>query len=237
MREVHLWGGFPCVHLSSVRHGRRNLEGEGSNLFFALVQLIDWARAVWEPLVPVKFIVENVASMDTSARDTISQRLDVVPLRLDPSTVQPMSRPRLAWTSFPVAAQEGVILTQAAGFVEVTMSAPFPEDAAWVDPGWERVDPSSILPTFMKAIARFRQVYIAVTKPLGSAGAPAITNSHLTSFNSNTCWLIKKVTFAQPTLLSGRSSWVWDLGQHSSASVLGLLNSSPAHMKISDFLF
>lgn len=42
--EVHAWGGFPCVHLSSARAGRRNLEGEGSNLFFKLVEVIELLR-------------------------------------------------------------------------------------------------------------------------------------------------------------------------------------------------
>ena len=45
--EVHVWGGFPCVHLSSARSDRLNLEGEGSNLFFKLVELIEWCEHVF----------------------------------------------------------------------------------------------------------------------------------------------------------------------------------------------
>ena len=41
VEEVHLWGGFPCVHLWSVRSNRRSLEGDGSNsnLFYRLLKL------------------------------------------------------------------------------------------------------------------------------------------------------------------------------------------------------
>ena len=41
VEEVHLWGGFPCVHLRSVRSNRRSLEGDGSNsiLFYRLLKL------------------------------------------------------------------------------------------------------------------------------------------------------------------------------------------------------
>lgn len=81
--ECHLWGGFPCVHLSSARFGRLNLQGQGSNLFFVLVQLIEWCQRHFA--CPTHFVVENVASMDGDARDEISAHLQVKPLRLDPA--------------------------------------------------------------------------------------------------------------------------------------------------------
>eukprot|EP00438_Fugacium_kawagutii_P017025 Skav211322 [mRNA] locus=scaffold3035:16954:19240:- [translate_table: standard] len=171
VRCVHVWGGFPCVHLSSARHGRLNLAGAGSNLFFALVQIIRWSQQVWEPDVQVEFIVENVASMDVSARDQISRELDVTPLRLDPADIQ-LSRPRLAWVSFPVHAGPGVTLVQAAGFIEVRMSGYFPAGAAWVETGgWERVDDSVPFPTFMKAIVRDRPPPV----PAGISRCPPAT--------------------------------------------------------------
>ena len=40
VQQVDVIGGFPCVHLSAVRAGRMNLSGEGSKLFWNLVQLI-----------------------------------------------------------------------------------------------------------------------------------------------------------------------------------------------------
>lgn len=97
--EVHIWGGFPCVHLSSARSDRLNLEGEGSNLFFKLVEIIEMCEHVFGSSVPVEFVIENVFSMDVSARNEISMRLDIKPLKLDPADCTPMSRPRLAWVS------------------------------------------------------------------------------------------------------------------------------------------
>ena len=77
VKEVHVIGGFPCVHLSSARAGRQNLEGEGSNLFWKLKDIIDMAEEVFSPQALVEFLVENVLSMDVSARSEISRVLDV----------------------------------------------------------------------------------------------------------------------------------------------------------------
>lgn len=90
--EVHAWGGFPCVHLSSARAGRRNLEGEGSNLFFKLVEVIELLEEIFGPQAVVEFVIENVFSMDVSARREISARLQIKPLKLDPSNCSPISR-------------------------------------------------------------------------------------------------------------------------------------------------
>ena len=48
--EVHVWAGFPCVHLSSVRAFRQNLSGEGSNLFWRLLELLGWIQEFLELL-------------------------------------------------------------------------------------------------------------------------------------------------------------------------------------------
>ena len=62
--EVHVFGGFPCVHLSSARANRLNLEGEGSNLFWKLVEILQWIHGIFGSFCKVKHCVENVASMD-----------------------------------------------------------------------------------------------------------------------------------------------------------------------------
>lgn len=154
--EVHVWGGFPCVHLSSARSDRLNLEGEGSNLFFKLVELIEWCELVFSPRVPVEFVIENVFSMDISARNQISLRLAIKPLKLDPADCTPMSRPRLAWISKDVVAGPGVLLIDWEDYVEVKMSAKFPENERWVEKGFHPTCPGVTYPTFMKAIVRQR---------------------------------------------------------------------------------
>ena len=154
--RVHLIGGFPCVHLSSARAGRQNLEGEGSRLFWTLLQLLRWLREVFEPLAVVDFVVENVLSMDVSARVEISQWLGVEPLALCPSDILPYNRPRLAWVSAPVTATEGTCFTKQGDLTRVHMSGAEVADHQWIDDGWSRYNPDGKLPTFMKAIPRSR---------------------------------------------------------------------------------
>lgn len=156
VQQVDVIGGFPCVHLSAVRAGRMNLSGEGSKLFWNLVQLIKWVEEVFSPTAAVEFEVENVLSMDAEAREEISQQLGVEPLALCPSDVLPYNRPRLAWVSSAVEAGEGVTLERQSGYTRVHMAAEPVPDAAWVDPGWRRCCPEEKLPTFMKAISRQR---------------------------------------------------------------------------------
>ena len=156
LEQVHIWGGFPCVHLSSARSDRLNLEGEGSNLFFNLVEVIEISEQVFLPEVSVEFVIENVFSMDVSARSEISLRLGITPLKLDPADCSPMSRPRLAWVSFEVTATEGVELIDWGEYVEVKMTAQFPGSNVWAMAGWNPTTSGITYPTFMKSIPRYR---------------------------------------------------------------------------------
>ena len=142
------------VSLVSIFHRRKNLKGPGSNLFWKLVEIIRIVQEIFAPVASVKWVVENVASMDPDARDEISSVLEVLPLRLDPADVLPYSRPRFAWISEEPSRTEGCELVQREGFVEVTMTATGVAEAQWIQPGWNRVDPSCPLPTFMKSIKR-----------------------------------------------------------------------------------
>ena len=154
--HVHIIGGFPCVHLSSARAGRQNLSGEGSRLFWDLLQLIQWTRKIFGATAQVDFIVENVLSMDCDARDQISAWLDVKPLALDPADFLPYKRPRLAWVSRPVRATEGVELIDQGSFIRVVMKGKPVPDYAWIQPGWQRTEIDTQFPTFTKAIVRQR---------------------------------------------------------------------------------
>ena len=55
-REVHVWAGFPCVHLSRVRTFRQNLEGEGSKLFWTLLTLLGWIKERIFPSGPIQVL-------------------------------------------------------------------------------------------------------------------------------------------------------------------------------------
>ena len=77
-------------------------------------------------------------------------------MRLDPADVLPFSRPRFAWISEDAIATEGSQIIPRKGFVEVVMAAEGITETQWIQPGWNRVDPSVPLPTFMKSIRRER---------------------------------------------------------------------------------
>ena len=151
--HVHVYGGFPCVHLSSARANRRNLEGEGSKLFWNLKKLIEDVESVFGETATVEFVVENVFSMDVSARNEISGILRIEPLMLCPSDLLPYNRPRLAWVSQKVEAGPGVTLKRC---TRVWMKGRGVEDHQWLTPGWERADASQPFATFMKSIRRFQ---------------------------------------------------------------------------------
>eukprot|EP00435_Cladocopium_sp_Y103_P049961 s280_g15.t1 len=154
--QVHIIGGFPCVHLLSARAGRANLQGEGSRLFWNLVDLIQWVKEIFEPTAAVRFLVENVRSMDVAARDEISRVLRVEPLALCPSDILPYNRPRLAWYSGEVEETAGIDLLKQVGHTVVIMHGNAPPAETWLMPGWEPCNPNTPFATFMKAIKRRR---------------------------------------------------------------------------------
>ena len=156
VEEIHLWGGFPCVDLSKVKVGRRNLEGDSSGLFFEIPRIRKDIRKVYGYLFKVKFAIENVASMDEGASNEISSILGVKPLRLDPCNVVPLHRPRYCWLNTDLAVMDGVTVEEKHRWYEVTITHEYPELAQWLEPGavWPGFAEGTILPTCMKSIRR-----------------------------------------------------------------------------------
>lgn len=97
--EIHVWGGFPCIDLSSANASGQGLEGPQSSLFFELMRIIDMIKDVTKNRLKVKTVVENVASMKPAEATRISQQLQQIPYFLDPVDAVPMHRPRLCWCS------------------------------------------------------------------------------------------------------------------------------------------
>lgn len=120
------------------------------------MEVIELLEEIFTPQAVVEFVIENVFSMDVSARHEISARLQIKPLKLDPSNCSPISRPRLAWISKEVQATAGVTLVDYGDYVEVIMKATFPEVHCWIRPGWDMVEKGVTYPTFMKSIRRYR---------------------------------------------------------------------------------
>ncbi len=98
-------GGSPCQDLSIAKKNRQGLAGDRSGLFWEFVRIRNYIRPRW-------FILENVASMASADRDTISQALGVNPILIDASLVSAQSRKRLFWTNIPFTMPEdrGILL-------------------------------------------------------------------------------------------------------------------------------
>ena len=158
IEEIHIWGGFPCVDLSSVKFNRKNLQGSQSSLFYVMVEIIRMVRDIFGMKIKILFFFENVASMDTSALKEISNHLGVKPYRVQSSDAIPMSRPRLCWTNVSVPRLPGVKVEDKGLYFLITMENEYPITSQWIRPDseWPGSNYGAILPTCMKSIPRSR---------------------------------------------------------------------------------
>ena len=130
--EIHLWGGFPCVDLSSVNSQGLGLRGQHSSLFY---------------------------SMPKSECDAISSMLGEKPTHLDCVQAVPMRRPRLCWCSEPVGYNvDGVTVKKMEHWDEVHATAEYPSLEAWIGEGadWPGYHAGFALPTALKSIRRMK---------------------------------------------------------------------------------
>jgi len=97
--EIHLWAGFPCTDLSSVKWGRKGIEGPASGLIYEVLRIRNLIREEMGPHIQLKEVIENVASMDRNQCEKINALLGYRPYFLDCADSVPMHRPRLCWTS------------------------------------------------------------------------------------------------------------------------------------------
>lgn len=155
---IHIWAGFPCVDLSSVKFGRKNLQGKESSLFFEILRILRLIRVVFGKEVTVKFFIENVASMDREAMNEISQHVGTKPYRVQCSDAVPISRPRLCWTDEEIVAMPGIKIADKGDYVEITAECKYPKVEQWLreDSSWPYRWEGSIFPTCMKSIRRQR---------------------------------------------------------------------------------
>ena len=156
--EIHLWAGFPCVDLTAVKWGRMNLNGESSGLFWEVVRILKELKQIFGFDFVIKYVVENVASMDRSAEKEISTILGVKPLRLDCADVVPIHRPRFCWTNLALEPMDHIFLEEKEHWIEVQMEHEYPAENQWLTPGaeWPGGTWGTVLPTAMRALRRSR---------------------------------------------------------------------------------
>ena len=90
-----LIGGSPCQDFTSLKIGRKGLEGNKSWLFHEYVRVLKEVK-------PKYFLLENVASMKNADRDYISKTLGVEPIFINSSDFSAQQRRRYYWTNIPV---------------------------------------------------------------------------------------------------------------------------------------
>ncbi len=157
IEEIHLWGGFPCVDLSSAKAFRRNLDGPGSSLFWEIPRILGVLKAEFKSAVKIKSCFENVASMDSSAAQEISEALGTKPYRVDCWQAVPMHRPRFAWISEKVEGMmPGLEFTPQAFWTDIVAKAEYPAVEQWLQAGriWDGGQSHAVFPTCMKSIPR-----------------------------------------------------------------------------------
>ena len=155
--EIHLWAGFPCKDLSSAKRGRKNLKGDSSSLFFEIPRIKKLLEKFFGHRVKIKFVLENVASMDRAAAEEISAEVGVVPYFLDPCEAVPIHRPRLCWTSERWdQLMEGIELNREGYWIKVSAAAPWPMVSQWIRPDWTWPASSDTLclPTAMRTVPK-----------------------------------------------------------------------------------
>ena len=152
---IHVWAGFPCVDLSRVKHNRKNLAGSDSGLFWEVVRILRELRQVFGIRMELRFIIENVSSMDQAAEAEISAVLGTKPFLVNSISGVPLQRPRFCWTNVDCHLPlEGTFLEQGDRFTLVNMDHEYPDAAQWLEPGCELEDPNTVFATCMKAIRR-----------------------------------------------------------------------------------
>ena len=155
--ELHVWGGFPCVDLSSVNVRGQGLDGPQSSLFYELKRVLKELKEIGH--VKVKFIAENVASMPKHECERITEELQVKPYHLNCADAVPMQRPRLCWTSECLeGCLGGITFSEEQYWVTVSAPAAYPQQADWITEGawWPGGDEGYTLPTALKSIERKR---------------------------------------------------------------------------------
>jgi len=90
--------GSPCQDMSSINKNRKGLIGEKSSLFHDAARILNEVK-------PKYFLMENVASMNKTDRDEISEILGIEPIKINSSLLTAQLRSRYYWTNIPNVVQ------------------------------------------------------------------------------------------------------------------------------------
>ena len=89
-----LIGGSPCQDLTIINNKKDGLNGDKSRLFYEYLRVLNEIK-------PKYFLLENVASMKNSDKNTITELLGVEPILINSDLVSAQHRRRYYWTNIP----------------------------------------------------------------------------------------------------------------------------------------
>ena len=95
------------------------------------------------------------------------------PLRVCSAGMCAVARPRYWWASWPVQDGPGARLERHSTHTVVRLTADRAPSAAWADAGWELLDDSVRLPTFVRSIPKKKPTFL----PAGIAACNAATKA------------------------------------------------------------
>ena len=164
---VLILAGFPCQGLSGANATKKGFDDPRSRLFFHALRVVQEAKAEKHQ---VRFLFENVASMDAADRDLVSSYVGVRPVVVCASGMSQVRRKRYLWASWPIRSGLGVEVEEQEASWKVTLSAELPPSSQWVSPGWQMEgSPEVRFPTFMRALPKKKETFL----PAGIASTPA----------------------------------------------------------------
>ena len=160
LQHVVCIAGFPCQDLSGANRQRKGLQGERSSLIHDFEYVEKTLLPAVLPDSVTESIVENVFSMTMAARGEITELRGVEPLKVCPTPVWPMSRPRLFWISYAWPSGDYGIFNQRGDYTEFQLTSP-PRDVGEFLPANCRVSAAfSKFPTFMRSKTRDKPPFL-----------------------------------------------------------------------------
>eukprot|EP00438_Fugacium_kawagutii_P000699 Skav220040 [mRNA] locus=scaffold2981:259455:271618:+ [translate_table: standard] len=150
---VLIGAGPPCQGVSQLNFDRRGaLRDHRSKLFKEVPRVTGLFQQAF-PWAQVHQLMENVFSMDTADRTTMTAELEVLPWKVDSCGISLCRRPRLYWLSWELHEEEGAQLSFPMGddyscFGEAILEAPV-DASSFLEKGWHLA--GEHLPTFTTA--------------------------------------------------------------------------------------
>ena len=149
---VLLGAGPPCQGVSGLNSDRKGALRDARSCLFSHVPRVEQLLRRFFRWCPVFRLAENVASMDAKDCQIMNEAYGGRPWLVDASGISLARSPRLYWINWEPLEGEGACKVvdephrlPLAGRLELIAEV---EEKDFLEPGWHRVSPTQVLPTF-----------------------------------------------------------------------------------------